>query len=76
VRHILGDSERTAVITMGQAMGHDAVAMIESIRPDLPNLRHVIVYGEGARGDAVPLDEVMAAGAEVSRPGVRTTWLR
>lgn len=61
VRHILSDSEAAAVITLGQMMGHDYVAMIEGIRPELPNLRHVIVYGDGGRAGDVAMSELLAA---------------
>lgn len=61
VRHILGDSEAVAVITVGQMMGHDYVAMIEGVRSELPNLRHVIVYGDGVKGGAIALAELLAA---------------
>lgn len=47
VKHILGDSEAVALITLGEMMGHNYVQMIESILPDLPELKHVIVWGEG-----------------------------
>lgn len=60
VGHILGDSEAVAVITIRQMMGHDYVAMIEGVRSELDNLRHVIVYGDGATGEAIPLAELLA----------------
>ncbi|MFC2030161.1 class I adenylate-forming enzyme family protein [Chloroflexota bacterium] len=61
LRHILDDSEAAAVITIGNMMGHDYVDMIQALRPGLPNLKHVIVHGEGATGDAVPLEELLGA---------------
>jgi len=60
VQHILGDSEAAAVISVGHMMGHDYVAMIEGLRPALPNLRHIIVHGENARAGTISLPELLA----------------
>lgn len=60
VRHILGDSEAVAVITLASMMGHDYVAMIESIKPELPNLRQIIVYGGEGKGDTVALADLLS----------------
>ena len=64
VKHILSDSEAVGVITLGEFMGFNYIDMIEGIRPDLPNLKHVIVYEEGAKGDAIPLTDILAAEPE------------
>ena len=64
VKHILSDSEAVGVITLGEFMGFNYIDMIEGIRPDLPNLMHVIVYGEGAKGDAIPLTDLLVAEPE------------
>jgi fatty-acyl-CoA synthase/long-chain acyl-CoA synthetase len=64
VKHILGDAEAVGVITVAELMGFNYIDMIEGIRPDLPDLKHVIVYGEGAKGDAIPLTDILAAEPE------------
>ena len=64
VKHILSDAGAAGVITFGEFMGFNYIDMIEGIRPDLPDLKHVIVYGEGAKGDAIPLTDIMAAEPE------------
>jgi len=60
VKHILGDAEAVGVITVAELMGFNYLDMIEGIRSDLPDLKHVIVYGEGAKGDAIRLADIMA----------------
>jgi len=64
VKHILSDAEAVGVIMIGELMGFNYIDMIEGIRPDLPDLKHVIVYGEGAKGDAIPLTDIMVAEPE------------
>ncbi|MFC2052991.1 class I adenylate-forming enzyme family protein [Chloroflexota bacterium] len=64
VKHILSDAEAVGVITLGELMGFNYIDLIEGIRPDLPDLKHVIVYGEGAKGDAIPLTDILAAEPE------------
>jgi len=64
VKHILSDGEAVGVITVGELMGFNYIDMIEGIRPDLPDLKHVIVYGEGAKGDAIRLADILAAEPE------------
>lgn len=61
VRHILRDSGAAAVITVAQMMGHDFVAMIEGIRPELPDLRHVIAHGQSASEGTASLSELLSA---------------
>lgn len=46
VGFVLGFSRARAVIVPGRHQGFDYVAMIEALRPQLPELRHVIVAGE------------------------------
>ncbi|MBU0702664.1 MAG: AMP-binding protein, partial [Chloroflexi bacterium] len=62
-QHLLGDSEAVAVITVAQLMNYDYLAMIEGIRPNLPNLRHVIAMGGDGDGDgkAVSLNGLLQA---------------
>jgi fatty-acyl-CoA synthase len=64
VKYILSDAEAVGVITVGELMGFNYIDLIEGIRPDLPKLKHVIVYGEGAKGDAIPLTDILAAEPE------------
>jgi len=64
VKHLLGDSDAVAVITIGQMMGHSYVNMIKEIQPELPDLQNVIVFGEGAKGDSIRLADLMASETE------------
>lgn len=50
VKHILGDSQASSVITTDEFMGHNFLDMINEIRVDLPHLKHVIVYDETTSG--------------------------
>jgi acyl-CoA synthetase (AMP-forming)/AMP-acid ligase II len=59
VRHILGDSEAVAMITLDQMHGHDYLAMVQEIQADLPDLRHVIVHGEGGSADHLRLSQLL-----------------
>jgi fatty-acyl-CoA synthase len=58
-QHLLGDSEAVALITAAQLRNYDYLAMIEGIRPNLPNLRHVIAMGGTDDGKAVSLDGLL-----------------
>ena len=61
LRHILSDCGATAVITIAEMMGRPYYRMIQSLRPALPKLRHLIVKGaEGGEG-IVSLEEAMAS---------------
>jgi len=61
LRHILSDCEASAVITIAEMMGRPYYRMIQSLRPALPKLRHLIVKGaEGGEG-IVSLEEAMAS---------------
>jgi fatty-acyl-CoA synthase len=59
VRHLLSDSEAVAVITEGQMMGFNYISMIETLRAELPQLRHVIIRGQGASGETVSLADLL-----------------
>src|SRR5262245_3222337 len=59
---VLGDSGATVVVCESP----DHVARIESVRADLPSLRHVVVIA-GPAGNAVPLADVEAAGRGADR---------
>ncbi len=65
VQHLLDDSEAVALITVAQLMNYDYLAMIEGIRPNLPNLRHVIAMGDTGDGKAVSLNELLQTTATV-----------
>jgi len=62
-RHILGDVEAVAVITVAEVFGRKYSPMIEGIRPGLPKLRHLIVKG-GERGDGIVPLEALRTPAE------------
>ncbi|NIV30674.1 MAG: hypothetical protein GWN58_14590, partial [Anaerolineae bacterium] len=73
VRHILSDSDSVAVITAGKMMGYDYSLMIDALRPELPELQHMIVKGEGGSEKAIPLAELLATdpatpGTELAGP--------
>ena len=59
IQHIAGDSEAVAVITVAKLAHFDYLAMIEDVRPNLPNLQHVIAMGGTGDGKAVSLEELL-----------------
>ncbi len=68
---VLHDSGASALVVLSQFMNRDMVAMVEEIRPNLPDLRHVILVG-GRRDGYLSLDEMMAA----DRPAPRPSFVR
>jgi fatty-acyl-CoA synthase len=49
-RHILEDSEAKVVLADPNYMGNDIQGILEAIRPDLPNLKHVVLRGKAVPG--------------------------
>jgi non-ribosomal peptide synthetase component E (peptide arylation enzyme) len=65
VRQLLADSNAVAMVVPGQDRFNQSVDfldMVEEIRPDLPNLKHVITVGQASRG-AISLSDIMEMGA-------------
>jgi acyl-CoA synthetase (AMP-forming)/AMP-acid ligase II len=71
IRHILADSEAVAVVTVDRAPGTDLLALLDELRPSLPNLKHVIVKGDaaGERPTTVALGSLLASPIPPSDPG-------
>lgn len=67
IQHILNDAEAAAVVTDVKAPGTDLLALIESLRPELPHLKHVIVRGQALPG-ALGLDDLLHT-ATAAYPG-------
>jgi fatty-acyl-CoA synthase len=59
---LLQDAGASGLVVVSEIMDRDLVAMVEEIRPNLPELRHVIVKGPKREG-YLSLDEMLAAGA-------------
>lgn len=69
LRHILVDCEAKAVLTPQRWFGQDFPALLARLRPELPDLRAVVVQG-GEGGDGrlfYSLDEVLAQGGSLRR---------
>ena len=49
-QHILEDSEAKVVIAEPKYMGNDIQGILEAIRPNLPDLKHVVLRGKAAQG--------------------------
>jgi acyl-CoA synthetase (AMP-forming)/AMP-acid ligase II len=49
-QHILEDSEAKLVIAEPKYMGNDIQGILEAIRPNLPDLKHVVLRGKAAPG--------------------------
>ena len=62
LRHILYEAEATTAIVAPHVWGNDVLEIVQELRADLPHLRHVIVAGDSAGQDALPLSEVMDRG--------------
>jgi len=61
MQHVLSDSEAAAVITLDKVSGHNLAYMIAELRPELPDLRHLIVLGEERPSDSLTLEDVLSA---------------
>jgi len=61
VQYILADSEATTLFMVDSFVGIDYIAMMDHIRADLPNLKHVVVVGK-TEADAHRFDEIVALG--------------
>jgi fatty-acyl-CoA synthase len=59
-QHILKDSEAKVVIAEPSCMGSDIQGILEAIRPELPDLKHVVLRGKAAPGflsyEELPVD--------------------
>ena len=59
-QHILEDSEAKVVIAEPTYMGNDIQGILEAIRPELPDLKHVVLRGKTAPGflsyEELPVD--------------------
>ncbi len=64
---LLGRSRAVTAVVAREFAGYDYAKMLDSLRPELPDLRHVFVLGE-PYGDYSSLDPVLA-GEEVSEDG-------
>ncbi len=49
-QHILEDSEAKVVLAEPAYMGNDIKCILEAIRPDLPDLKHIVLRGQAAPG--------------------------
>jgi acyl-CoA synthetase (AMP-forming)/AMP-acid ligase II len=73
LRHILADCGASVVITTERWYGQDFPALLERLRPDLPELRTVLVKGlrEGDGKAVVPLEQVIARGRRANMVPIR-----
>ncbi len=67
VEYILRFSESRAFVCPARFKSFDYVAMIEELRPRLPDLRRVLVLGAAASAAVGSLDEILAAPAAAPR---------
>jgi non-ribosomal peptide synthetase component E (peptide arylation enzyme) len=73
VEYILRFSESRAYVCPARFKGFDYVAMIDELRPRLPDLTRVLVLGGEDRAGAVRLDELACGSGPV--PGARSSPL-
>lgn len=59
VTFILKQAESVAMIIPDNFRGYDYVEMLEKIRPNLPDLRHIIVLGTNVGDGMISLEELM-----------------
>jgi acyl-CoA synthetase (AMP-forming)/AMP-acid ligase II len=67
VRHILKDVGASVLVMLPQFMGRDNVAAIAAMRPDLPELKHVVVLGPKTEG-VLSFGDLLAAEKPAPRP--------
>ncbi len=58
MKHILGDSNAKAVITIPEMRGFDYLAMFDQIKIDLPDFKTIFGLGSHSMDGAVPLKEL------------------
>lgn len=71
VEYILKDAGASILVMLPQFMGRDNVAAIAAMRPNLPELKHVIVKGPKCEG-TLSIDDMLAA----EKPAPRPTFVR
>jgi acyl-CoA synthetase (AMP-forming)/AMP-acid ligase II len=59
--HILADAEASVVIAAPNHMGNDIQGILETLRPSLPQLKHVIIKGDAPAG-FISLDDLERTG--------------
>lgn len=64
IRHILRDSTAKALFTVSSFNKFDYLSTLERIRPDLPDLKHIIASGEEVQAGILPLESILAESAE------------
>ena len=65
--YIIGQSEAKALIAMDRFWGIDYLAMIEEMRPSLPDLKTVVIWGAEAPPGMMALEALIAEGANIIR---------
>ena len=64
VDHIITQTEACVLIIPDQFLGFDYVDLLETLRPGLPSLRHIVVNGEKLSSDMISFDHLLALGNE------------
>ncbi len=59
MKHILGDSNAKAVITVTEMRGFDYLAMFDQIQTELPDFRTVFVWGSNRREGALLVRDLL-----------------
>ncbi len=59
IRHILTNSQARVLVTVSEFNDFDYLSMIDRIRPDLPDLKHVIALGAGDQPPLLNLTSIM-----------------
>jgi acyl-CoA synthetase (AMP-forming)/AMP-acid ligase II len=71
LQHILSDAQAAAIITIAEMMGRPYHPMVQSLWPQLPKLRHLIVKGAQPGEGIVSLEAAMASADPRAIPQVR-----
>jgi cyclohexanecarboxylate-CoA ligase len=73
VEYVLRDARARAIVLPGEPRYHEAVSLVEGLRPALPQLDDVIQVGGSARPGAVPWDSLLADATQTARPDAAPT---
>jgi len=68
VESLLQQTKAKGIIIPHQFHGFDYFNMVQEIRPNLPELEHVIIAGDDVPADAIPLRELMERNLEDKYP--------
>jgi fatty-acyl-CoA synthase len=69
IKHIVSDSEAVAVVSVQKSYGTDLIEILNELKPELPQLKHLIVHDEQSsleKSDLISLSQLINAEVDTS----------